>query len=632
LNKERLTLFAAIFFLCLQGAPAAEKLYFRVYLFHAPSPGGESRQQLDTVLLPSSHPELAALNQKVGGSNAEFTAGLIDSLMEIFDLDRVEDLFLQEKEWDGRSKVPLKGRVANAAEGFSITINPKPLRSGRVAFVLDIARTTQEMKTALNPWQDLKTILKRELETALDEPVILGAPFENGAYFAAVLITKAKSPQGQPSPAQENKVELVSAPNAIKRVQPSYPEELRLRGIGGEIGVQVTVNESGAVIRVDVLKRIHPYLDFTVVQAFRKWTFEPVIRKGKPVSAAFRCGWNFDPGDYRPGSPAGEALELDRARDPVEMPGGKEDLSLALPALLEKSGDYCDKLSRAAFDFVCDQTIQEVRYSLLKDLKWVSIMTAPKSKQMGTSSYYDLSERTKPSEQMEFSDASQSRFDDLVQDRGQVRPQAERLQIMDPKQTRRNDFVCDYMFVRTPAGAKERRLILKENGRTVADRKRSLEDERYSGLTSLLAPLRILAKDRQGKFDFVVTGKDKIRGTRVYLVDARPKSGDEDGVWSARIWVDGETGQVLKCEIEGVPVEGYEDVLVDSVALNIRPSFIATHEYRNDKKGILFPYRSTVRVEYPGVDPQGPIPKIASKLSYDKYRFFTVGTEHQIVK
>lgn len=632
MNKMRLALFAAVFFLCMQGVPAAEKLCFRVYLFHAQPPGSESRQQLDTVPSPSSHPELAALREKIGGSNAEFTAELIDSLMDIFDLEQVEDLFLQEKEWDGRSKVSLKGRVANAAEGFSVTISPKSLKSGRAVFLLDIAKTTQEMRTALNPWQDLKTILKRELDTALDEPLILGAPFENGAYFAAILITKAKSAQSQPSPSRESKIELVIAPNAIKRVQPSYPEELKHRGIGGEVGMQVTINESGAVTRVDLLKRLHPYLDFTVMQAFRQWTFEPVIRKGKAIRAAFRCSWNFDPRDYRPGSPAGEALELDHARNPVGTPGGKEDLSLALPTLLEKGGEYCEKLSGAAFDFVCDQTIQEVRYSLLKDLNFMVIMTAPRPKQMGAGSYYDLSERTKPSEQMEFSDASQTRSGDLVQDQGQVRPKVERLQIMDPKQTRRNNFLCDYMFVRTPTGAKERRIILKEDGRNVTDRSRLLEDVRYSGLTALLAPLRILAKDRQGKFDFVITGRDKIRGKRAYQVEARPRSGDEDGVWSARIWLDGETGQVLKCEIEGVPVEGYGDVLEDSVVLNIRPSFVATHEYRIDKKGILFPYRSTVRVEYPGVDPQGSIPKIASKLSFEKYRFFTVGTEYQIEK
>src|SRR5512135_174632 len=99
MNKERLSLFALILFFCLQGASAAEKLYFRIYLFHSQSPGGESRQQLDTVLSPSSHPELVALREKAGGSNAEFTAALIDSLMEIYDLERVEDLFLQEKEW-----------------------------------------------------------------------------------------------------------------------------------------------------------------------------------------------------------------------------------------------------------------------------------------------------------------------------------------------------------------------------------------------------------------------------------------------------------------------------------------------------------------------------------------------------
>lgn len=618
MKNARIMLFAASVFLFHKGAETAERLFLRVYFYHVQSLGSEGRQQLNGFLSPSSRPEMAALGEMAGRSDAEFRAGIISSLMEVFDLDSVEDLFLLEKEWDGRSKVPMKGRVANSNQGFLITINPKSQPSGRILLKLGIAKTKKDMRTALNPWEDLENIFDREVEVALEEPVIVGVPYGEGGYFAAILATKQKFRESRQVPTPESKIEMVPAPSVIRSVPPSYPGELRRRGIGGEVGMQVAINEKGEVVRVDVTDPIHPYLNYAAVQALRQWAFEPVVRKGKPVPAAFRCGWNFDP--------------ITSASEPIprEIP---ELYSPPLSRLLERSGEYCEKLSSAVFDFVCDETIQEVRYGLLKNVNWIVLTTGPKPKQTGAGSYYDISERTKPSEQMEFSDASQSRYGDLVQDRGQVRPKVERLQIMDPTQTRRDSFLCDYMFVRKRLGqAVERRVVLKENGRTVGDRDKVLDDKRFSGLSALLSPLRILARDQQGKYDFAVVGEDKVQKKKAVVVRAVPKSGDEDGIWSVRIWLNKETGQVLKCDIEGVPLEGYDDVLEDSVNLNIRPSFIVTHEYRLEKNGVLFPYRSSVKVEYPGVDPLGSIPKILSRFTYEKYRFFIVETEYRSSK
>lgn len=611
-------LFAMSVFLLQQGAEATERLFLRVYLFHAPALRVESRKQLNDVLSPSSRPELAALGEMAGRSDAEFRAGIISSLMEVFDLETVEDLFLHEKEWDGRSKAPMKGRIANSTQGFLITINPKSQPSGRILLKLGIAKTTKDMKTAPNPWEDLENILDREVEVTLEEPVIAGVPYGEGEYFVAILATKRKFIENRQGSSPESKIEIVPAPRVIRSVPPSYPGELRRRGIGGVVGLQVAINEKGEIVRVDVSDPVHPYLNYAAVQALRQWTFEPVVRKGKPVPAAFRCSWNFDPRAAANEPAASEMPKLDSA---------------ALATLLERGGAYCEKLSGAVFDFVCDETIQEIRYSLLKDIRWVYLMSGPKTRHISASDYYDISERTKPSEQMEFSDASQSRYGDLVQDRGQVRPKVERLQIMDPTKTRRDSFLCDYMFVRKRVGqAVERRAVLKENGRKVADRDKVLDDKRFSGLSALLSPLRILAKDQQGRFNFVIAGEDKVLKKKSFEIRAVPKSGDEDGIWSARIWLDKESGQVLKCEIEGIPLDGYDDVLEDSVILNIRPSFIVTHEYRVEKNGVLFPYRSSVKVEYPGVDPQGSIPKILSRFSYEKYRFFIVETEYRSSK
>jgi hypothetical protein len=207
-----------------------------------------------------------------------------------------------------------------------------------------------------------------------------------------------------------------------------------------------------------------------------------------------------------------------------------------------------------------------------------------------------------------------------------------RIQIMDPKLTKRNTLLCDYLIVKKEGTIEERRIILKENDRKIADRNKLLYDKRFSGLSALLAPLRILASDRQSRFNFKVVDEEGIHGNKAYVIEALPKSRDEDGVWSARIWVDKKNFQILKCETEGVPIDGYEDVLRDCVALNIKPIFLMIHEYRIEKNGVLFPSRSKIRAAYPGIDYRGPIDKLSISLAYDKYKFFMVETESRVIK
>ncbi|MCX6575053.1 MAG: hypothetical protein NTV82_01530, partial [Candidatus Aminicenantes bacterium] len=206
------------------------------------------------------------------------------------------------------------------------------------------------------------------------------------------------------------------------------------------------------------------------------------------------------------------------------------------------------------------------------------------------------------------------------------------IQIMDPKQTKRKDFLCDYQIVRKGGKNDERRFILKENGRKIAEQKKILEEKRFSGLSSLFAPLRVLARDRQPRFNFRIIDEERIHGKRAHVIEAVPKSGNEDGIWSARIWVDQGSSQIIKCEIEGVPIDGYEDVLNDCAILNIKPVFLTTHEYRIEKSGVMFPSRSMVHAAYPGIDFRGPIEKMEIDLTYDKYKFFTVETEPKIIK
>jgi len=111
-----------------------------------------------------------------------------------------------------------------------------------------------------------------------------------------------------------------------------------------------------------------------------------------------------------------------------------------------------------------------------------------------------------------------------------------------------------------------------------------------------------------------------------------PKSSDVAGIQCGRIWVDVKTFQILQCEIEGVPFEGYEDILEDCVRFNIEPLFTTTYLYQIERKGVLFPFRTTIRVVYKGQKGQPKLKKLKTEMTYKKYKIFTVESDQEIKK
>jgi len=570
-------------------ARASDKVLINIHLFQGTIENHPPLKQAE-VLSTSSRPELSSLKDKVAGSESELTEAVIDVLLDLYDMQTIEDLFLHEEAWNGLGKPLLEDFVFGfgGRASYQIRLSPKRLPSQQISLRAVILRTE---KIDGGKWE---TIIDQDLLLDIGNPVIVGVPYQGRVYFMMVLI-KIGSPieiwREQKKAEIKKPVDLIEAPNPIVKIQPAYPEELRRRQISGKIGLRITIDEKGIAQRVDVVNPLHPYLNYTAVQAFRQWTFEPVHLKGKPVTAAFRCTYNFNPWLYLEEIAWSETI-------PVSDQFSREELL----RVLDGSGGYCQKLSGAIMDFICEETIRETHYNLLKNINWMLMIVGPRHNQ---------TIETEPGEQMKVVAA---------------------FKIMDPKKTLRNNFLCDYLIVKKAEGVEERRIILKENGRQIADRNRTLEEKRFTGLSALFAPLRVLAKDRQSRFNYRIIEEDKIHGKNACVIEALPKSLNEECIWSAKIWVDMKSFQILKCEIEGIPIDGYEDVLNDCAILNIKPIFLTTHEYRVEKNGILFPSRSKVRVAYPGIDFRGPIDKIKIIMAYDKYKFFTVDTESQIIK
>jgi len=596
---------------------ATQHIIIQIHLFQGVWMEDQPGLKKFEVLTTSSRPELSSLKDKATSSERELTAAAINSLLDLYGLQTVEDLFLHEKWWDGKDlhDIQWDGRIRpeqagerkfpdlfsdiigkEASYGINLSLKKLPLQKTALHTVIS--------KTKKSGGKEV--IVDQELVLEVGDPVIVGVPYEGRAHFMMVLLTMGDPSAHKPEPEKVKKprqIYFFAAPKPVTQVQPSYPEELRRRLIGGPIGLRITIDEKGVVRRVEVEKPLYPYLNYTTVQAFRQWTFEPIRIEGKPVPAAFRYTYSFYPRAY--------GQENSRTETP---PAGSDPSSQEqLRTVLDRSGDYCQKLASTVLDFICEETIKETHYNLINNINWMVLA---------------IQHTAKASTKI-------TRANDEFADTAWIGEQARivgRQQIMDPQLTIRNDFVCDYLIVRKAGAVEERRIILKENGRKNTDRNKLLKERRFSGLSSLLAPLRVLARDRQPRFNFRIIDEEKVHGNKAFVVEAVPKSGNEDGIWSARIWFDEASFQILKSEIEGVPIDGYEDVLDDCAILNIKPVFTMTHEYRTEKNGVLFPSRSKVHAAYPEVDYRGPVEKMAINLTYDKYKFFTVETDTRIIK
>jgi len=586
---------------------ADEEMTIRVWLFHGTWMEGEPGLKEVEILRVSSHPELYALKALVGGPESESKAALTDALLEIKNLRTLDDLFLSERPLDD-ARPSFSFPVLGKQIAYRVDLSFKKLAPQQVAIHAIVSMTKEgalheektrkrELSGAYKATQEkemMEKIVDQELLLVIDDPVIVGVPHKDQVYFMVVLLRIGKresKPETSATVKKPAEPDLVAAPQPIHQVMPAYPEELRHGGIIGNVGLQLTIDEKGNVQIVKVSMPLHPYLDYSAVQAFKRWTFEPVLRKGKPVRAVFNYTFNFDPWLY-----SEEITWREEAPAALDQASQEE-----LRKILSRCAEYCRKLADLALYFICEETINETHHQVKEGIDPRDL-------------WFTQTEKI---------------WQDPI---GEV-SRKWLTQIMDPSRTGRNTYTCDYQFIKKGDRIEERRILLKENGHKVTDRKKLLEEKRYSVLKPIFASLQVLDQDHQPLFNYKILEEEKVHGNKAFVIEAVPKSGDADGVRSAKVWVDKESFQILKSEIEGIPLEGYEDVLKDSVLLNIEPLFLTTHEYRVEKKGVLFPERTTVRVEYRGLYRGGrPVSKLKTDMTYKKFEFFTVETEHQIIK
>jgi hypothetical protein len=250
----------------------------------------------------------------------------------------------------------------------------------------------------------------------------------------------------------------------------------------------------------------------------------------------------------------------------------KEDLNV----ILQKAGDYCLKLERAALDFVCREEVDECIYHP-----------------------YNVSSYIRP-------------------DLSEARPEI-------------NHYVYDYLLIRNRE-IKESRILLKENGAPCHIEDAPLKVKRFAFKYIIFGPIGLIGHKSQPLYEYVFKGYDKLWGHRTAILEANPKSDKNEKLYG-RLWVDRETGGVLKISWEQASLGNYYTLLEETKDFG-QPSIKFESEYKFEKNGLRFPSRYYVIEKYIlrynlGINARTAIErreKSRLTATYNQYRFFTVQT------
>src|SRR5689334_22089875 len=77
----------------------------------------------------------------------------------------------------------------------------------------------------------------------------------------------------------------ITAPVLTDRVEPAYPDEALKAGLGGSVGLELSVSPEGVVTEVTVRRSAGHAFDEAAMEAARRFRFRPAMRAGHPIAS-----------------------------------------------------------------------------------------------------------------------------------------------------------------------------------------------------------------------------------------------------------------------------------------------------------------------------------------------------------
>lgn len=133
-------------------------------------------------------------------------------------------------------------------------------------------------------------------EPAAAGPRRLGTTLTNRTKGTGAGSGTARS-AGSPKPTAPTKCGDETKPRPLRKVPVPYTRQARAARIEGRLVLRATVDRTGAVAKVTVVRSLGEPVDDPAAQALRAWTFEPATSCGRPVAGRFTIARDFTLGE-----------------------------------------------------------------------------------------------------------------------------------------------------------------------------------------------------------------------------------------------------------------------------------------------------------------------------------------------
>ncbi|MHA1933430.1 MAG: energy transducer TonB [Promethearchaeota archaeon] len=218
---------------------------------------------------------------------------LKSELRNIYQLNQIDHLTTANMIWNGKKR-SLRETIQLDDVSYPIYFSPEVLSRNKINLRVEMFKV-KGSEEFLDKGMGEK-LLDTKMALNFNDPVILGFPSNGETYFLSILITKRKTDDIIKGTTSELRVppNSLQPPRTIHQVKPVYPQKCKENMIEGSVILEVNTDKKGNIVKLRIVKPVHPDLDNAAKNALKQWKFEPVVnKKGKPVPVAFLVSVNF---------------------------------------------------------------------------------------------------------------------------------------------------------------------------------------------------------------------------------------------------------------------------------------------------------------------------------------------------
>lgn len=252
-----------------------------------------------------------------------------------------------------------------------------------------------------------------------------------------------------------------------------------------------------------------------------------------------------------------------------------KEYSPELKKILERSGEYCERIKDIALLYVCKEKIVNTYYKFQKTKYWDHFFNIPNYRE---------------------------------------------------KQKTKKTLTYDYQLIKKQDELTERRILIEENGVEKYDKNIGAPPLKYFSRYIVYGPVGFLSQYWQDYFHYYLLREEKLNGQECYVIQAVPTEPREENYNKAEIWVDREDYSILKIRWSPVSIQNYEETSPPSVTDQFQKDVIWTVTYRIEKNKVQFPDKQVIKETITNTKGKEVLwDEIV--INYMDYKFFVVETK-----